>query len=77
MSLLILSDAEKKSATYRKIKKHLEVRLEVLRSKNDAPQSEAETEFLRGQIKEIKALLNLDKEPVKFHTPMITVTGAA
>ena len=62
---MILTDGDKLTPTWAKLEEHLKDRLAMLRAKNDAPMSEAETATLRGRIAEVKALLSLgDERPV-------------
>lgn len=53
---------DKYSPTWVNLKKYLQDRLQKLRVKNDATQNHEQTERLRGQITEIKMLLDLEKE---------------
>lgn len=53
--------SELDSALWQKIKGHLVKRIEQLRKDNDADKSDTDTAKIRGQIKELKALLTLDK----------------
>ena len=58
----VLTAEEAASPLWRKIKAHLEHRLEQTRERNDSPsRGEGQTQFLRGQIHEIKYLAALDK----------------
>lgn len=57
-----LSTQEKNSHTWVVIKAHLEERLSMLRRKNDNKLDDVSTEWLRGQIAEVKALLSIDKD---------------
>ena len=56
----ILTNEDRASATWARLRKHLNDRRDALRTKNDQPMSEAETAVLRGRIAEIKALLDLE-----------------
>ena len=51
-----------------KIRKHLELELESLRRYNDKSRPEAETEFTRGEIARVKAMLAECEEPKKVKT---------
>jgi hypothetical protein len=57
-----LTDAEKVSPLWLKIKSHLEERIEIHRASNDKTQEADATEKLRGRIAELKDLLRLEKE---------------
>ena len=57
-----LSVQEKNSPTWVTIKAHLEERLLMLRRKNDNKLDDVSTEWLRGQIAEVKSLLSIEKE---------------
>lgn len=61
LSKFKLEDHEISSATWMKLAKHFEDRLEVLRAKNDSSMSPEKTERLRGRIAEVKAALALSK----------------
>jgi hypothetical protein len=50
------------SGTWRRLQKHLNERLAMLRMRNDSEMSDHETAKVRGQIAEIKALLALGRE---------------
>ena len=52
---------EPHSNTWLELKEYLTQRLDEARRKNDNPQSIESTERLRGQIAELKHLLNLEK----------------
>lgn len=58
--LLNASDAG--TTTWDKIKRHYEERLASLRKKNDRNMPPEETAFLRGQIRECRAILTLDEQ---------------
>jgi hypothetical protein len=51
---------ENHSNTWLSLKEYYTARLDQLRRQNDNPKSIEETERLRGQIAEIKHLLNLE-----------------
>lgn len=69
----ILNDADRQSAVWKKIKKHLEERRETLRKQNDSPKLSAEeTAFLRGRIREIGKLLG-EAEPKEIKTKRDTI----
>jgi len=61
---LVLTDIERNSALWQKIKAHYDRRLRTLRARNDDPKSESETALLRGRIHEVKALLAIDAIPM-------------
>lgn len=56
---LQLTEGEKMTPIWLRIEEHLKNRLDTLRLKNDRQQSEQETAALRGQISEVKSLLNI------------------
>ncbi len=59
---------ERRSILWLKIKEHAEKRLHILRSRNDSVALNLEqTSTLRGQIKEIKILLELDSDAGATH----------
>lgn len=58
----LLGPHERGSATWAKLKAYLEERLAKLREKNDRRRSQQETDFLRGEIAEVKHLLSLGTE---------------
>ncbi len=61
-----LTSQEKNSPLWAKIKEHYDEELTKLRQKNDGDiikLSEIETAELRGQIRQVKMLLALEKEP--------------
>lgn len=57
-----LTEGEKSSPLWVRLKAHLETKLRDARGKNDGPQSEQDTAMIRGQIRTLKALLALDDE---------------
>lgn len=63
-----LTATDREAPLWRALSGHLTSRLASLREKNDSRQHDAaETAFLRGQIAEIKALLELaaERRPMK------------
>lgn len=58
-----LTEAEKQSALWSKLKKHFEERLQSSRLKNDQDLSDKETAELRGRIKELKYVIDLETSP--------------
>lgn len=58
----ILTEGEKSSPLWMRLKEHLETKLREARGKNDGPQSETETATLRGQIRTLRGLIALDEE---------------
>lgn len=60
-----LSEHDKATVLWLRLKAHLEDRLAALRVRNDAPQSEQDTAALRGEIRGLKKLLALSD-----HRPM-------
>lgn len=60
---MMLTEAEKRSELWRKIKAHLDGRLAMHRGKNDTDLGDTETAKLRGRIQECKEMLKLGAEP--------------
>ena len=58
----VLTHEDKQSPVWRKLVKHWESRLELLRTQNDGDKDLTDTATLRGRIAECKANLNLAKE---------------
>jgi hypothetical protein len=56
----VVSELERQSVLWAKLKRHLEARIARLRALNDRPRSADETARLRGRIAEAKSLLALD-----------------
>lgn len=56
---LELTQGEQKHPLWVKIESHLLERLNILRTQNDSFRPEQETAFLRGQIAEIKRLMQI------------------
>lgn len=61
----LLNTSERLSPLWAKLARHLDSRLQTLRSQNDGDQPEAKTAILRGRIAEIKAFLEHGKDPVQ------------
>ena len=59
---MTLTDGEKLNPLWIKLEKHFTERLAELRSRNDSPLSQLETEALRGRIAEVKAFIALGKD---------------
>ncbi len=57
---MILTDQDKQSALWLKLKERAESDLEALRKRNDALNDEVTTAVLRGRIYQLKELLALD-----------------
>ena len=57
-----LSNEDKKSKLWRKLKEHWESRLETLRTQNDGDKNDIDTAKLRGRIAEIKDSISLGTE---------------
>lgn len=57
----IMSDQERESPLWKRIKSHYEKRLSVLRSRNDGPLGADETLQLRGRIHEVKSFLSIEE----------------
>lgn len=58
---MTLTEQDKQSSLWRKLKDRAEHDLDALRKRNDAPNDEVTTALLRGRIHQIKELLALDK----------------
>lgn len=58
-----LTELEKQSALWQKLKKHAEERIQKLRTDNDKDMDERATQKLRGRIAEAKYWLELDQPP--------------
>jgi hypothetical protein len=54
-----LSEADKASALWLRLKEHLETRLADARKRNDGVQPEADTAALRGEIRALKRIIAL------------------
>jgi hypothetical protein len=59
--LKLLKQSDIGSATWQRIKQHIEERLNTARLKNDGELDAIQTARLRGQIAELKYLADLDK----------------
>lgn len=57
-----LSISERDSQLWKRLAEHLTERLQLLRESNDTPMSETDRNVLIGQIREVKAVLNLGRE---------------
>lgn len=57
-----LNPGDRQSAAWQSLKNHYTKRLALLRQQNDTDQDERKTARLRGQIAEVKALLELENE---------------
>lgn len=64
----ILTENERQSALWMKLKKHYEERLAMLRARNDRPVDERRANLLRGQIAELKYQISLN-EPRRTVAP--------
>lgn len=62
----VLQPEDRASATWMRIREHLEKRLVQLREKNDKTMPDYETENLRGRIAEVKALISLGNDEVEI-----------
>lgn len=58
-----LTDGERNSQIWARLNKHFEKQLETLRAKNDGPLSHDDTLALRGQIRNLRAVIALGDEP--------------
>ena len=56
-----LSDSDKVSPTWLRLKKHLQGRLEALRNELEQDLPEEKTAKVRGRLAEVKSLLSLEK----------------
>lgn len=63
----LLSAFDRISPVWTAIDKHLNERIEVLRSKNDGDLDQIETAKIRGRIAELRAMLDLGKEPIDIN----------
>lgn len=61
---MTLSLGEKHSSAWQRLYQHYQARLTMLREKNDQMMTEAERCKLLGKIEEVKALLDLNADPV-------------
>lgn len=66
---MFLTQADRDSATWQKLSRHLNERIETLRRKNDNDATPEKTASLRGQIMEAKALLALGDDKPEFNSP--------
>lgn len=57
---MIITDQDKHSAVWVKLKQHFQDRIEMLRLKNDGEIDEKMTQKLRGRIAELKELIDLE-----------------
>lgn len=60
---MTLTEHERQTAVWLKIKSHLDARLIELRTANDRDTNEIDTAKVRGRIAEVKALLELNVAP--------------
>lgn len=58
----ILTEEEKRSALWQRLSSHLDNELQRLRESNDRHQSENETALTRGRIRQLKVLMDIDRE---------------
>ncbi|MEK9796293.1 MAG: hypothetical protein VW713_06045 [Alphaproteobacteria bacterium] len=58
-----LSDSDKTSPTWLRIKKHLQARVEALRNELEQDLPEDRTAKVRGRLAEVRALLSVEKDP--------------
>lgn len=65
MNDFTLSEHDKASGLWLRLRAHLEDRLMLARTRNDTPLPECETALLRGEIKCLKRIISLgDDRPV-------------
>lgn len=62
MTERVLTEQDRHSACWLKLKAYYEERLALLRVQNDADLNDMDTAKLRGRIKEIRALLGLGED---------------
>lgn len=58
-----LTEAEKQSALWEKLKAHFDERLQSFRKQNDQDLNERQTAEIRGRIKELKYVIDLETSP--------------
>ena len=58
-----LTESEKRSALWLKLKAHFEEKLQGLRALNDQQQPEGQTAHNRGRIAQVKEFLALERAP--------------
>ncbi len=58
-----LNEVEYQSAVWKKIKSHLEIRLNILRKENDVMHIDVIVKN-QGRIAELKSLIGLDRKPL-------------
>jgi len=58
-----LSDSDKVSPTWLRLKKHLQARAEALRNELEQDLPEDRTAKVRGRLAEVRALLSVEKDP--------------
>jgi len=63
MSESLFTKTEREGEIWRKLRKHLQARVQQLRAQNDISTSDERTEKLRGRIAEAKDILRLGDEP--------------
>ena len=73
MEPVVLTSVDRATELWRKLEKHYEAKLAMLRAKNDNQKGEAETAALRGQIREVKEFLAIgdEKRPFEDAVPRI------
>lgn len=59
--VLALTDSDRLSPTWTRLKKHLQGRLEALRNELEQDLPEEKTAKVRGRLAEVKSLLSLEK----------------
>lgn len=58
----VLDNTDRHSATWKKLKQHLQDRIALLRARNDRHHDDRKTAALRGSIDELKYLCSLDAD---------------
>lgn len=72
MREFLLNAVERDSKAWGKVKGCIEQRIDTLRDELEIKgRSEAETEYTRGRISELRALLDLEKERVDFKSASV------
>lgn len=66
---MTLTDLERGTALWKKLVDHYTERLATLRAQNDTDRSPEDTASIRGEIKEVKRFLALDREKPEFKSP--------
>ena len=62
----VITELERQSPLWKKLKAHLEKRIETLRARNDSDRDAFDTAKIRGRIAEVKVILMLDQPQQKI-----------